>query len=39
MYGCRALGMVTEPSAFWFNSNRGIKMRGEAIAVLFLLWQ
>ena len=29
--------MLTEPSAFWFSSRRGIRMRGEAITVLFMV--
>ena len=35
IYGRRALGMVTLPSAFWWFSSRGMRIRGEAIPVLF----
>jgi|CZKU01.1.fsa_nt_gi hypothetical protein len=35
MYGTSALGNVTDPSAFWWFSRRGMRMRGLAIAVLF----
>jgi hypothetical protein len=34
MYGTSALGRVTLPSAFWWFSSSGIKMRGLATAVL-----
>jgi hypothetical protein len=34
MYGRSAFGIVTDPSAFWWFSRSGIKIRGEAIQVL-----
>ena len=39
MYGRRTWGIVTEPSAFWYSSRIGIRTRGEAITVLFSVWQ
>ena len=35
MYGTSAFGSVMDPSAFWWFSRSGIRMRGLAIAVLF----
>ena len=39
MYGRRALGIVTLPSAFWFSSSREMSTRGLAMTVLFSVWQ
>jgi hypothetical protein len=34
MYGRSAFGIVTEPSAFWWFSRSGMKIRGDATQVL-----
>jgi hypothetical protein len=38
MYGCKISGIATLPSARWFSSSRGMRIRGEAITVLFRVW-
>ena len=38
MYGTSAVGRVTEPSAFWWFSSSGMRMRGLAMAVLFSVY-
>ncbi len=39
MYGRRAAGTVTEPSAFWLSSSSGMSIRGLAMTVLLSVWQ
>ena len=38
MYGTSAFGSVIEPSAFWWFSSSGIRMRGLAMAVLLSVY-
>ena len=39
MYWRSTGGTVTLPSAFWYSSSTGIKIRGLAITVLLSVWQ
>ena len=39
MNGRRTSGTVTLPSSFWKFSKSGMRIRGEATAVLFNVWQ
>ena len=38
MNGCSASGTATLPSARWCTSSSGMRMRGEAMTVLFRVW-
>ena len=38
MNGCKTSGIATLPSARWYTSSSGMRMRGEATTVLFRVW-